>query len=151
MTSHATPIRDRGDTIWRTWRCATGRGIIAAMRTLVMALVLAACGGGGSSSSSSSTPAQPTLVDPAPGPATVADCVTAVKHVLDVMTPGGAVQALVDLQVKHCNADAWSDKARACMSTAMSNEQGQGCYDSELTNDQRKSVGEAMLAEFGDK
>jgi len=118
---------------------------------LAFACVLAACGS--SAPPPTTTPAtnQPTLVDPPAVPAPVADCATANKHVLDVMTPGGAIQAHVDLNVARCTEDGWSSSARSCMATAMSRAQGQSCFDRELTNEQRKKLGEALLAAFGDK
>ena len=68
------------------------------------------------------------------------------------MTNGGVpIQAMVDLDLKRCKEDGWSDEARSCMATAMSREQGQGCFDRELNNEQRKKLGEATLAAFGDQ
>jgi hypothetical protein len=90
-------------------------------------------------------------VDPVVGPAKVVDCATAVDHVLTKMTNGGVpVKAMVDLDVQRCDEDGWSDAARSCMATAMSRDQGQGCFDHELDNEQRKKLGEATLAAFGD-
>jgi hypothetical protein len=122
------------------------------MRFLTITALLAACGGSPRPASSPASPtAQPTLVDPATGPTAVADCTTAVAHVLAMITPGGVpVQAMSDLHVQRCTGDLWSDGARSCMATAMSRDQGQSCYDRDLTNEQRKKLGEAMLAAFGD-
>ena len=127
--------------------------IIVAMRFAIVAALLVACGGSPapSASSPSNQNEQPTLVDPVPGTARVVDCATAVDHVLTKMTPGGVpIQAHVNLDVQRCNEDGWSDGARSCMATAMSRDQGQGCFDRDLTNEQRKKLGEATLAAFGD-
>jgi hypothetical protein len=94
---------------------------------------------------------QPTLVDPVAGPVKVVDCATAVDHALTILTSGGVpIQAMVDLNLKRCNEDSWSAAARSCMATAMSRDQAQGCLDRELTNEQRKKLGEATLAAFGE-
>ena len=122
------------------------------MRFFLIAALLAACGSSPRSAASPAIPnTQPTLVDPPAGATAVADCPTAVTHVLTMITPGGVpVQAMSELHVKRCTEDVWSDGARSCMATAMSHDQGQSCYDRDLTNEQRKKLGEAMLATFGD-
>jgi len=115
---------------------------------LPLFLFLVACGGSSpktTSTSSTTGVEQPTLVDHAGTPRGY-DCVEAVNHVLDVMTPGGKIVAMATVESERCTADYWSASARACMATAMSREQGQACHDRELTNEQRKNLGQALLA-----
>src|SRR5690349_13203919 len=118
------------------------------LRFLSIIVLLAACGSSTPPASRPVENSQPTLVDPPATAAPAPDCATAVQHVLDKMTPGGAVIAHRDLTVEHCNADDWSPRARTCMATAITADQGQGCFDDELTNEQRKLYGEDMAATF---
>ncbi len=89
------------------------------MKSIVLAVALAACGG------SSTPPADPTTVaKPAADPAPCEDAAANAVTFLAKEMPADKVKVVM---VKHCTADAWTVDTRKCLLTAKSIEELDAC------------------------
>ena len=112
------------------------------MRTLVIALVLAACGGGSSKSS--------TMAKAGPSCGDVADSMVAMMAEGKESTKAfvDAKEDFVTLIRTRCDEDAWTAEAKQCLATMKSREDAERC-STLLTEQQQQSLVRDQKAKFG--
>ncbi len=92
------------------------------MKSIVLAVVLAACGG------SSTPPTDPSAVaKPAADPAPCEDAAANAVTFLSKDAPADKVKVVI---TKHCTAEAWTVDTRKCLLTAKSVEEIEACAKS---------------------
>ncbi|MEO8844292.1 MAG: hypothetical protein ABI591_10070 [Kofleriaceae bacterium] len=78
------------------------------------------------------------------------DCTKAIANSMEVAKDSMAgidkpmLVKMHDLAVSHCQNDKWSDEAIACMTTAKTEAEAQGCYG-KLTAEQRDKTNKAAM------
>lgn len=112
------------------------------MKTLALALVLAACGGGTKPEPKKPEPAPVAGIKKMPTPTCAATSDTMTVVILasnEAMPSDTEVKEIKAILKTRCEADGWSDRAKECLATMESEADADGCA-SMLTAEQRNKI-----------